>query len=50
MQLDIGSESTLRFALDMHGSTHRQTDKQKVTHMSLPCKVHRWAQKANLNP
>ncbi len=23
-----------------------QTDRQKVTHMSPPCKVHRWAQHA----
>ena len=25
-------------------SPDRQTDRQKVTHMSPPCKVHRWAQ------
>ena len=26
--------------------TDGQTDRQKVTHMSLPCNMHRWAQKS----
>ncbi len=26
-------------------TTDRQTDRQKVTHMSPPCNLHRWAQK-----
>ena len=26
----------------------RQLDRQKVTHMSLPCNLHRWAQKLKI--
>ena len=29
--------------------TDGRTDRQKVTHMSPPCKMHRWAQKSHMN-
>ncbi len=37
------------FQSDFSYSPDRQTDRQKVTHMSPPCNMHRWAQKLILS-
>ena len=53
MLLDVYIEPTFRFAYTRYYISYNllaQTDRQKVTHKSPPCNLHRWAQKSDPPP